>query len=189
MIHFFRAIGLPIVLGFFFLGLYVAHHLGLWSSVEIQVREDFPPAQLLYREHLGPYHQIDPVIVEVESWAKDNGLDCSTSFAEFKDNPKAVAEVDLRARGGCVLRPAMPPELLSTLPAEFKTEMFQPAKILEARFRGAPSVAHFKVYPRMDEDQAKLRLLAGSSTYHFYEIKADGSFNSFYVRIIETPPE
>ena len=124
------------------LGLAMAVRLGAFQGVELSEKED-GPFRLAYLPHVGAYYKIVPVIQKVEEWAKAHGEPCARSFGEYVDDPRSVDEDRLRSNGGCVLdrEPA-------ALPDGFKFKTLDRRLYLTARFRGAPSIGPYKVYPR-----------------------------------------
>jgi hypothetical protein len=156
-------------------GLSLAFRLGVFKPVEIALSQE-QELHLLYKEHMGPYHKIVPVIQEVESWAKAHQIDCSLSYGEYLDNPEQVEEVRLRSHGGCVVK-SFPQDL----PEGFKTEVKPPAKYIKALFAGAPSIGPFKVYSKVRELANGQRIKLGGSTLEIYEIKGEDAMLTTYL--------
>lgn len=182
MAHVLRLIGVPLLLGFLFLGIYVVFHLGAWRPVEIRV-EQGSALHLLYQEHRGAYHLIDPAITAVENWAKTNSVACARTFGIFPQDPRAVAEVDLRSEGGCVLD-----QPLRALPAEFKLRTIPSGQRIVARFTGAPSIAPWKVYPKIEEAVRQARLQISGSLIHVYSFDSSGHMVTEYLQPVTTAP-
>ena len=152
----------------------LAYRLGIFKNVEISISET-PQLHLIYKEHMGAYHKIVPVIQEVESWAKAHQIDCSHSYGEYLDNPEQVEEVRLRSHGGCVVD-TIPPDL----PEGFKSETKAPAPSIRAVFTGAPSIGPFKVYAKVRELANAQRVKLSGSTIEIYEIKGDDAMLTTY---------
>lgn len=159
--------------------LSLMYRLGAFKPVELTLSE---PTELilLYKEHIGPYHKIVPVIEEVESWAKARDLDCTRSFGEYFDDPRITEDLRLKSRGGCVLQTAP-----SDLPPDFMTETLPERKYIQARFRGGPSIAPYKVYPKMHDYAHKQRLVIQGSVIEIYEGKSEEDFLTTYLMRFE----
>lgn len=149
-----------------FLYLYV--YLGASRPVAL-ARESVGPLVLLYKDHIGPYHQINSSIQEVERWAFDHGLPCSRSFGEFLDDPEAVDQDRLRAHAGCVL-PAGAAVDPGT-PFHFETRARRDYVV--ARFAGAPSIGPFKVYPKAEEYLQEHRLKRDGPVVEIYRVNGN----------------
>lgn len=84
------------------LGAYMMFYLGIFKPVDIRV-EKRGPFILLFKQHIGPYHQILPVLQEAENWAASHGLHCAQTFGEYLDDPHEIDEDRLRSHAGCLL--------------------------------------------------------------------------------------
>lgn len=140
-----KTIFLALFLGAVGLVIYLYVHLGVSRNVEIEVGER-GPLYLLYKNHLGAYHQIGPTIDEVERWARSNSIHCPQTFGEFLDDPKAMDQDRLRSRAGCLLSAK-----LTSPPGEFTYEERPAQKYVIAKFEGSPSIGPFKVYPKVQK--------------------------------------
>jgi len=146
------------------LAIYLFFYLGMNKPVEI-TQESRPAMSLLFKDHLGAYHQIGAALQEVEAWAFKNKLDCSLTFGEFLDDPKAVDQDRLRSRAGCLLKEPL------TIPIEPYTYAEHPARqYVVARFNGAPGIGPFKVYPRVLEYFEEHRLRQAAPVIEVYSI-------------------
>lgn len=148
-------------IGFVF---YVYSYLGVNRDVKIQTVER-GPLILLYKNHMGAYHQIQPTITAVEDWAQKNNLLCPKTFGEFLDDPKAMDQDRLRSHAGCVLLSPLP-----ETPAELSYEEKPPRRYVVAQFEGAPSVGPFAVYPKVTEYIEKNRLKWSGQTIEIYTV-------------------
>lgn len=140
-----KSILLAVLIGVLALCAALAIRLGAFLPVALESREA-GPFLFVYRNHLGPYHGIVPVIQAVESWAKSAKEPCTLSFGEYLDDPRQVDEDRLRSRGGCIV--SRKPE---GLPEGFESRVQEKRTWLTASFRGAPSIGPFKVYPKAAE--------------------------------------
>lgn len=104
------------------------------------------PFKLIYKEHTGSYHKIVSKLQEVESWAKQNNIDCSKSFGMYLDDPEKTEESRLRSYGGCLVT-----EIPSTLPEDIKSKELPERLYLMAQFEGSPAIGPFKVYPKIQK--------------------------------------
>jgi len=149
-------------------GIYLYRHLGLSQPVEI-TQGPRGPLLFLFKDHRGPYHEIGPVIREVELWALNKNVPCSKTFGQFLDDPQAVDQDRLRSRGGCVL---------SVLPNGMAPEGFNVLKILErgyviAKFRGSPAAGPMTVYPKVKKYFEEHRLVYPPTVIEIYSIDGE----------------
>lgn len=151
-----RLLGLLVLTGLS-LAAYLYFYLGFTQPVEITV-EERGPLVLVYRLHLGAYHQIAPAIIEVEKWARDNGVACPKTFGEFLDDPASVDQDRLRSHAGCVVEK----EVAVTLPEGFNQEVRPKRHYVVGRFSGSPSIGPIKVYPKVKDYLQTQRLKSAS---------------------------
>jgi effector-binding domain-containing protein len=154
-----------VLIGF---SIHLYRHLGLQKPVEIS-RAVSGPLLLLYKDHRGPYHQILPVIREVELWAVKQNVPCPRTFGQYLDDAQAVDQDRLRSRGGCVL---------SVLPNGIPPEGFSVLKLPEheyvvARFTGSPAAGPLTVYPAVKKYFADNRLVYPPTVIEIYSINGD----------------
>lgn len=154
-------------------------YLGVFKDVQL-TQSDEPALTLLYKEHLGPYHKIVPVIEEVEKWARSQNIDCTRSFGEYLDDPDKVEEDRRKSNGGCVVT-ALP----SDLPADFKTKQIPAKKYLKATFEGSPSIGPQKVYSKVKKYAAEQRLQLQEAVIEIYVIEPDNKMTTTYLFAIE----
>lgn len=149
-------------------------HLGIFRPVEIETGVR-PAMGLLYKDHIGPYHKINSAISAVETWAKENKIDCSLTFGEYFDDPGAIEEVRLRSRGGCVLS-AKPIQF----PSDFKYEDSPESRAVVAKFSGAPSIGPYRVYNNVTEYMTDARMTGNGPSREVYQILSDNQINTTY---------
>lgn len=149
------------------LAVYLFFYLGFYKPVDLAV-EKRGPTFLLYKTHMGAYHQIGPAISAVETWAKDNKVSCEKTFGEYLDNPQAVDQDRLRSRGGCILQGP-----LTNPPPEFQYEQRPERQYVVARFSGSPAIGPLKVYPKAQEYIASKRLKTDPAAMEIYLIRGD----------------
>jgi AraC family transcriptional regulator len=146
----------------------IYYRLGAYKPVVIEIKT-YPALHLLYKEHLGPYHKINDVIVKVEAWSTTHNLHCPVTFGEYFDDPRSVEERRLRSNGGCILTDA------PQTPIEKSEEIFyrlQPEqKYLVATFEGAPSIGPMKVYPKVEDFLREHRMQKSGPVIEIYHIK------------------
>lgn len=150
------------------LGVYLFIHLGVNKPVSIEV-ESRGPFHLVYKNHLGAYHEIGPVISAVESWAAAQHLDCPLTFGEYLDDPDAVDQDRLHSRGGCVLKEKPSVEL----PEGFTYEERPAIKYAVGHFEGSPAIGPWKVYPKIKEFIETQRLKSTGTVLETYLIRGD----------------
>lgn len=145
--------------------LYSLFNLGILKPVELIVEEQ-GPFELVYTEHVGPYHQINEKIIEVENWAKQNKLNCDITFGEFIDDPDIVDHDRLRSNAGCITQ-----EFKVSLPDSYKSKKIVRRKYLVARFSGSPAIGPLKVYPKLKAAAEEQRYALDGPIIEVYEIK------------------
>lgn len=144
--------------------LYVAMYLGVFKSVDISHTQK-GPFFMIYKNHTGPYHKIVSTIEEVEKWASENHVPCSTTFGEYLDDPGKVEQERLRSRGGCIVD-KFPPQI----PAKFGTHVAPEKEYVVAIFKGSPGIGPLKVYPKVNQFLKENNLSHEGSIIELYEI-------------------
>lgn len=177
-----------------FLGRLV-FHVGYFKPVEM-VEKQVGPYYLLFKDHVGPYHKITPLIEEIETWAKQQNIPCLQTFGRFNDDPDLVEEERLRSEAGCVLSDMAGSAAGLTLPdAEsnsvgveikqfpngYKLEKLEARNYLVATFEGAPSIGPIKVYPMARDHALGLGKLIGNPIIEIYTIKAGNEMTTQYL--------
>jgi AraC family transcriptional regulator len=154
---------------------YFFWYLGAWKPVIIAEKK-LGPINLIYKNHVGAYHKIAPVINEVETWAKTQNLTCEKTFGEYFDDPRVVEEGRLRSRGGCLID--KPPK---TLPPDYQTLKIPEKEYVTATFEGSPAIGPMKVYPKVAEYfEAKNSKIEGS-VMEIYEVHSQTSMTTTYL--------
>lgn len=146
------------------LSTYLFFYLGAYKGVEITT-ESRGPQILLYKNHIGAYHQIGPAIQDVETWAKQQNVPCPATFGEYLDNPAAGDQDRLRSRGGCILT-----GIPSAVPPDWKLEERPAGRFVVAQFSGSPAIGPFKVYPKIKEYLQEHRLQTTEASMEIYLI-------------------
>lgn len=119
------------------------YRLGAFKKVDIKYQE-YPELHLLFKEHFGPYHKINDIIVEVETWAIGQNISCKKTFGEYFDDPRTVEERRLRSLAGCVL------DSQTNGNNDIQYKYIPAKKYVVAKFDGAPSISPLKVYPKVE---------------------------------------
>lgn len=167
----------PVLLGLLVLATYLYFYLGAHQPVTVQI-QPYPDLHLLYKTHIGPYHQINSTLVSIESEAKEHQLSCGKTFGEFLDNPQFVDADRLRSHVGCVLEARLakaPPDglLYKVIPSQ---------RYIYATFKGSPAIGPFQVYPKIDDFIAKNRLaMASDVKIELYTVRQNGSVFTEYL--------
>lgn len=156
----------------FWVGLYLFLYLGFSKPVTVEVSQ-FPPMTLIYKEHIGGYHKINPTIESVEKAMRDRGVHCSATFGEYLDDPNEVDEDRLKSNAGCVFFESS--EFIDNLELEddLKKKRIDERKVVLARFQGSPSIGPMKVYPKINEVIHDQRLVRDGPIVEVYEIQGD----------------
>lgn len=155
-------------------GVTVFFRLGGYKGVYLEKTQS-EPLYLIYREHLGPYHEINDVIESVEKDVLALNLPCPKTFGEYLDDPRTRDEDRLKSIGGCVLPIALPIEEADLKDLEssrgvLSYKEIEPRDIIYAKFEGAPSIGPFKVYPRAEKKINKKGLRQSAPVIEFYTI-------------------
>ncbi len=166
-------IGTLTLIAVFALGLFI--YVGGYKPVQTEIG-DQGPLKIVYKEHIGAYHQIMPVLTEVEGWARQNGEACKLTFGEYLDNPKLVAEDRLKSHGGCVVEK----DWSSGLPAGYGYRELPRRLYLSAVFEGAPSIGPLKVYPKVDDIMREQGYKPDGAVIETYEILSDREVRTRY---------
>ena len=80
---------LVIFVGLITLVIYMTITLGFFKEVTVS-EGPYQEMNLIYKDHIGPYHTIAEKIKVVQTWAESQGLDCSLTFGQFIDDPSIV---------------------------------------------------------------------------------------------------
>ena len=145
---------------------YLYFYLGINRPVEITL-EDIGPLTLVYKTHVGPYHQIGADIDAVEAWAHEQNLRCIQTFGEFLDNPEGIDEDRLRSHAGCVLN-APPPKVLG---ADMESEVRARKRYAVGHFQGSPAIGPYKVYPKVRRYLGEHRLVSKAPIIELYTVR------------------
>lgn len=172
-------------LGLILLFLYIFQYTGAFKTVTIS-QDERGPYQILFKNHVGPYHKIVSVIEEVETWARANSLKCRLSFGEYFDDPRAVEEGRLNSRGGCIIEASTGEtvtleKLKSNLPPEFQISEIEKTKAVVALFTGAPGIGPMKVYPKAEDYISDNKLTRKGSVIEVYEVFDKRSMQTIYI--------
>lgn len=156
--------------------------LGGHKPVDV-VRAERPELHILFKDHQGPYHSINDVILSVEAWASQHNLSCTQTFGEYFDDPRQVDERQLRSRGGCILNRQLSQELMESLktsPGLNATSI--PARhYITAAFHGAPSIGPFKVYPKVEDYFENEGLVRDGAVIEIYTILSKNEAQTEYL--------
>lgn len=154
---------------------YFAFYLGAFKPVAIDMGE-FGPLNLVYKNHLGAYHKIVPLIESVEQWVKTQGEACNQSFGEFIDDPKQVEQERLRSHAGCVLKKP----INTPLPPEFEQRTIPLQFFIRAHFGGSPAIGPYKVYLKVQNLMSEKGLVPNGPVFEIYEILPDQKMITTY---------
>lgn len=170
MLKFALGFFVAMILSFVVTGIY----LGYYKGVDVKI-ESPQELALLGIESKGPYHLINEKIEKVETWAKENSINCPQSFGVFYDNPEKVEPEELKSFVGCVLDE----KTQSELPESFSQKTIQPKKAYTAVFEGSPALGPLKVYPEA-KDWFEKNKLQFPYSLEIYTLR-DGSFKTKYI--------
>ena len=116
--------------------------LGGFKTVTI-TEVDAGPWKTAYKQHLGVYYKVAPIIDEVEKYVREHGDPCKLTFGQFLDDMDHVPEDRLHSNAGCIVE-----NTLSNLPSDYVLGELPRAHYVMGEFNGAPSIGPMKVYPR-----------------------------------------
>lgn len=174
---------LTIAAVFFGTAAYLFFYLGAHKSVFLE-RQTYPEMQVIYKNHLGPYHEINSQLEAVEDQVQKFGVRCPKTFGEFLDDPKTVDADRLRSKVGCVVE-EIDDELVAMLPSELFVEIRPPADVLYAKFTGSPAIGPFKVYPKAQALAQENRWLLKTNTVEIYTLQRNGQLTTEYLFFLE----
>lgn len=149
--------------------------MGIFKSIELR-EETIGPLILIGREHIGPYHEINEAIQEVEKWAKARSIDCQKSFGLFLDDPEVVEHSRLRSLGGCLTH-----QIPDALPSDFKSETRVQQKYLVAYFDGSPALGPWKVYSAAYDEIRKRNRPRPDKVTEIYSFNNKGELQTQYL--------
>lgn len=182
--HVFFAVTIGLVIFF----LYLLQYTGAFKSVYVGLDER-GPYTLVYQDHVGAYHKIVEKIQAVETWAKENKLDCKFTFGEFFDDPSTTEEGRLKSRAGCLIeeKNSAAMDILKTLkrPENFQTAPWSRTKAVVALFTGSPGIGPLKVYPKVEKFMAEGKLKRKGFVMEIYEVLDQKTMNTTYIFPIE----
>ncbi len=197
-------------LGFLLLSGYLYIYLGAFKGVQVLLVEE-SSFHIIYKTHIGPYHEINHVIQTVEKWAQMQNFPCTHAFGEFLDDPEEVPHERLRSHGGCFIAGGesgggghsfqallsspsvsssssnLPPHssnlppILSALPEGFFHRQVPGGAYIEAQFSGSPSIGPFFVYPKIKDFVQKKRLKTQTNVFEIYEAQGHGKIRTRYL--------
>ena len=172
-----RYILLPLLVAMIVYFGYLMYYVGAFKSVEV-AEAKAGPFQMLYKDHSGAYHKIVPIIQEVETWAKANGITCKLSFGEYLDDPGEIEEGRLRSLGGCLL--AEGESIPAQLPEGFKSKTIEQKDYVTAKFEGSPGIGPLKVYPKVIEYFASQGFAYNAGAIEVYEVHSETAMTTNY---------
>lgn len=152
---------------------------GAWKEVTI-TEVDLGPFVMIYKDFMGPYHKIVPVIQEVEAWAKSQNIDCSQSFGEYIDDPGVVEHERLKSRGGCIVK-----EIPQNLPPGFLSQTIPPRHYVMGEFSGSPALGPMKVYGKITDKIASNRWKVIAPVIEIYRVTNKTDVTTQYLFAIE----
>lgn len=163
------------------LATYLYFHLGMMKPVSVTI-EKRGPFELLFKQHMGPYHQIGGTIKEVEDWVGDHHLRCAQTFGEYLDNPELMDEDRLRSHGGCILSKPLP----TPPPADFQAQHRPEKSYAVGHFEGSPAIGPYKVYPKVRKYLSEHHLKSSAPVIELYTIQGD-QMTTEYLFTIDLP--
>jgi AraC family transcriptional regulator len=156
----------------------MVYRLGFFKDVKLEEISSYT-FMLLYKSHVGPYHQILEDLQSVEVWAKKNKIDCEKTFGEFLDNPDQTPVERLRSNVGCIVTEKL--VLTADDPVQFKT--MEHSSFLLATFEGSPAIGPMKVYPKAMQWAQKNKVEFQQGVIEVYTVEDDNVTTEFFFPI------
>lgn len=169
-------VAVALVMGFF---IALMNYLGALRPVQME-EANTQTLRLLYKQHMGPYHQINGVIQEVESWARSQQIACSRTFGEFLDNPHQVEQARLRANAGCIIDAPV-----TSVPDGFLYRELSAQNAVVAHFSGSPAIGPWKVYPQAFKYIRQHRLIYAGENFEIYKIISPKKMETTYMFLLK----
>jgi len=122
-----------------------------------------PDYHFFYKDHTGPYHEINSLLISVEEAFKKLEIKCTKTFGLYLSDPAKVDHDRLKSKVGCAFDSKTSPQLFAPLPGikssfyDLPLENPEDAsrlKCYKGSFTGSPSLSAMKVYPKI-KDRAK----------------------------------
>lgn len=172
-----------LAIGFSLLFLYLLQYTGAFKPVTLGTDER-GPFLLVYKNHSGAYHKIVDDIQQVESWAKENKINCRYTFGEFFDDPGTVEEGRLKSRAGCLIEnyDQKTEETIKNLklPEDIQWTVYEKTKFVIALFSGSPGIGPYKVYPKIENYIKENKYIKKGSILEKYEVLDRHAMNTTY---------
>lgn len=126
-----------------------AFKMGFLKSAHIS-RVPGYEVSVLYKENIGPYHEILNAIQSVEDHLKKYNISCLKSFGQYFDDPDQVPAERLRSHVGCVIisPQTLPRGFVAQLPSDILFKEIILGHAVKADFDGSPAIGPYKVYPQ-----------------------------------------
>lgn len=179
-------------LGLIFLITFIAFRAGVHLPVEVEISKDVPygPHSLLYKEVVGPYHEVATHIIEMEDFAKSQGIICTRTFGHYLDDPNGVDHNRLRSHVGCLFPSSMDfSDLTST--TEFQEKAYKTGSIVfdayvKGTFDGSPALGAIKIYPKILKAAREQNLSLNNKAFEVYEVKSSKNVRTqVYFQILQ----
>jgi AraC family transcriptional regulator len=160
--------------------IFIIIRVGYFKPVTIASGEQ-GPFLLVYKVHRGPYHEIAPMIDEVEAFFKDNGLPCPLAFGRFLHDPNTVPHDRLESHVGCAFMNSSPrlQELIES--GGFLQDPLPKTEYVVGHFEGSPSMGPIKVYPYVEDWMNKYGYQIQRPVIELYQTTGEDSVHTRYL--------
>ncbi len=162
--------------------LFIVSMIG-WASFKLGflkdiafIEQDRGAIQVVYLEHIGPYHKILDSLEKVEAWALKNKVDCHQSIGHFIDDPDVTEHERLRSHVGCVVD-----KDYTELPSDFKFKIIPASKYFVAEFLGSPAIGPMKVYGKAKKQFYDRQLTPPDDVIEIYDRIDDKTMKTIYL--------
>ena len=139
---------------------------------------------VLGTSHVGPYHKINALITEVETWTKENNIPCPLTFGLFLDDPKISEENRLRSEVGCLTKTPVY-ESYTEKSTKYFVKQLPNKRFLKFSFSGSPAISPFVVYPKAEEWFQKTNYKQDKFVLEVYEQFGNSLTTHYYFPIEE----
>jgi effector-binding domain-containing protein len=164
--------------------IFLFFRTGAYKSVATEKIENFTPLRLIYKENIGPFHEIVAKITEVEKALKKLNTDCKKTFGLFLSDPEIIEHSKLESHVGCAFYPGEAPEFF-TLPKGIKEKLYGEDLIgktcYKGSFNGSPSLSALKIYPKLKEMAQDDRIKLRTEALELYYVDGDSVTTEVYL--------
>jgi hypothetical protein len=158
----------------------LSFRLGAFKEVKVIDTPKTINLTMLYKDFTGPYHLINKELKDVETFAKNIGINCDKTFGEFLDDPNTLDASRLRSHVGCIVNEDTSIDSINLEKYNLKLKSLSKQKAIIAHFNGSPSISPYKVYPKVADRFKQLRVNFSYPVIEVYEIVRGSKVETTY---------